>query len=266
MATNNKRITVGQLDFDGIKNNLKTYLKSQSQFQDYNFEGSGLSVLLDILAYNTHYNAVYTNLAVNEMFLDSASKRSSVVSLAKMLGYVPRSSKSAIARVNIRLVPSSSSPAPFASVPTLTSFATSIDGNTYLFYTREAYSARLDSGAYTFTNVELYEGSPLEYTFVYEDNMRFVIPNDRVDTGTLRVRVQESSTGAFTTYNFSNEITSIQKDTRAYFLKEVEDGKFEIYFGDDIIGYKPANGNIVQIDNVRCSEAAPNGANTFTLQ
>ncbi len=266
MATNNKRIKVGELDFDGIKENLKTYLKSQSQFQDYNFEGSGLSVLLDILAYNTHYNAVYTNLAVNEMFLDSASKRSSVVSLAKMLGYIPRSSKCAVARINVRVVPSSSSPLPFATIPNLTSFASTVDGDTFLFYTRESYSARLEDGAYTFNDVEIFEGSPLEYSFEYQENLRFVIPNDRVDTGTLRVRVQESSTGAFTTYNFSNEITSVEKDSRVYFLKEVEDGKYEIYFGDGIIGFKPANGNRIQVDYFRSSEDAPNGCNNFTLQ
>jgi hypothetical protein len=266
MATNNKRIRVGELDFDGIKKNLKEYLKSQSQFQDYNFEGSGLSVLLDILAYNTHYNAVYTNLAVNEMFLDSASKRSSVVSLAKMLGYVPRSSRCAIARLNIRIVPTGSTPAPFASIPEQTVFEATIDGTSYNFFTRQSYSARLDAGAYTFTGVEIYEGTPLEYTFEFQENSRFVIPNDRIDTSTLRVRVQESSTGAFTTYNYSNQITTVQQDSRVYFLKEVEDGKYEIYFGDNIVGYKPANGNIVRVNYFRCSENAPNGANNFNLQ
>jgi hypothetical protein len=266
MATNNKRIKVGELDFDGIKENLKNYLKSQTQFQDYNFEGSGLSVLLDVLAYNTHYNAVYTNLAINEMFLDTASKRSSVVSLAKMLGYVPRSSKCAIARVNIRVVPTNNSPSPFVSLPSLSSFATSVNDDSYLFYTRESYSARLDAGAYTFNNVELYEGTPLDYTFEFQDDIRFIIPNDKIDTSTLRVRVQESSTGAFTTYNYSNEITSVEKESRVFFLKEVEENKYEIYFGDGIIGYKPANGNRVQVDYFRCSESAVNGANTFTLQ
>jgi hypothetical protein len=266
MATNNKRIRIGELDFDGIKDNLKEYLKTQDQFKDYNFEGSGLSVLLDVLAYNTHYNAVYTNLAVNEMFLDSASKRDSVVSIAKMLGYLPRSAKCAKATVNIRIVASGSNPTPFLTIPAETSFSTSINQATYLFYTRESYSSALIGGAYTFNGVVLTEGKPLQYRFVYEDGLRFVIPNPDVDTDTLVVRVQESSTGAFTTYNFSNKITSVDQTTRAYFLKEVEDGKYEIYFGDGIIGYKPSSGNIVQINYFKSSKTIANGASTFNLQ
>lgn len=266
MATNNKRIRIGELDFDGIKENLKEYLKTQDQFKDYNFEGSGLSVLLDVLAYNTHYNAVYTNLAVNEMFLDSASKRDSVVSIAKMLGYLPRSSKCAKATVNIRIVASGSNPTPFLTLPAETSFSTSINQATYLFYTRESYSSALIGGAYTFNGVVLTEGKPLQYRFVYEDGLRFVIPNPDVDTDTLVVRVQESSTGAFTTYNYSNKITSVDQTTRAYFLKEVEDGKYEIYFGDGIIGYKPSSGNIVQINYFKSSKTIANGASTFNMQ
>jgi len=266
MANNNKRIRVGELDFDGIKDNLKEYLKTQDQFKDYNFEGSGLSVLLDVLAYNTHYNALYTNLAVNEMFLDSASKRDSVVSIAKMLGYLPRSAKCAKATVNIRIVATGLTPPPFVTLPAGTSFVTTIDQNTYLFYNRESYSSALIAGAYTFNGVVLTEGKPLEYRFVYEDTLRFVIPNKDVDIDTLSVRVQESSTGAFTTYNYSNKITSVEKDTRAYFLKEVEDGKYEIYFGDGIIGYKPSSGNIVLINYVKSSKAVANGASTFNMQ
>ena len=266
MANNNKRIRVGELDFDGIKDNLKEYLKTQDQFKDYNFEGSGLSVLLDVLAYNTHYNALYTNLAVNEMFLDSASKRDSVVSIAKMLGYLPRSAKCAKATVNIRIVATGLTPPPFVTLPAGTSFVTTIDQNTYLFYNRESYSSALIGGAYTFNGVVLTEGKPLEYRFVYEDTLRFVIPNNDVDIDTLSVRVQESSTGAFTTYNYSNKITSVEKDTRAYFLKEVEDGKYEIYFGDGIIGYKPSSGNTVLINYVKSSKAVANGASTFNMQ
>jgi hypothetical protein len=266
MANNNKRIRVGELDFDGIKDNLKEYLKTQDQFKDYNFEGSGLSVLLDVLAYNTHYNALYTNLAVNEMFLDSASKRESVVSIAKMLGYLPRSAKCATATVNIRIVASSPNPLPFVTIPVGTAFVATINQNTYLFYTRESYSSALIGGAYTFNGVVITEGKPLEYRFVYEDTLRFVIPNNDVDIDTLSVRVQESSTGAFTTYNYSNKITSVEKDTRAYFLKEVEDGKYEVYFGDGIIGYKPSSGNIVLINYFKSSKAVANGASSFNMQ
>lgn len=267
MATTNRRIKLGELDFDGIKENLKEYLLTQDKFKDYNFEGAGLSILLDVLAYNTHYNAVYTNLAVNEMFLDSASKRTSVVSIAKMLGYLPGSSRCATATLNLRITPTSNTPPPFINLSALTPFtAAGEDNNSFLFYTRESYSAPLVGGAYSFNNVVITEGSPLEYRFINTDGVRFIIPNQRVDTNTLSVRVQESSTGAFTTYNYSNKITSVESDTRAYFLKEVEDGKYEIYFGDGIIGYKPAQGNIVQINYFTSSETAANSCRTFNIQ
>ena len=266
MATNNKRIRVGELDFDGIKDNLKDYLKSQDQFKDYNFEGSGLSILLDVLAYNTHYNALYTNLAVNEMFLDSASKRESVVSIAKMLGYLPRSAKCAKATLNIRVVPTGANPLAFVTLDALAPFATSINQQSYLFYTRESYSSALVNGAYTFNNVVITEGQPLEYRYTYDDTLRFIIPNKDVDIDTLSVRVQESSTGAFTTYNYSNQITSVDKNTRAFFLKEVEDGKYEVYFGDGIIGYKPSAGNVVLINYFKSSKEVANGASVFNLQ
>ena len=136
----NKKINITELDFDAIKVNLKEFLKGQSEFSDYDFEGSGLSVILDILAYNTHYNALYDNLAVNEMFLDSAIKRNSVVSLAKSLGYTPRSAKCAIADVNVQVTSINAGPAVIV-IPALSPFSTTIDGRTYTFYNRSPISA-----------------------------------------------------------------------------------------------------------------------------
>jgi hypothetical protein len=267
MATTNKRIKIGELGFDGIKDNLKDYLKAQTQFQDYNFEGSGLSVLLDVLAYNTHYNALYTNLAVNEMFLDSASKRNSVVSIAKMLGYLPRSSRAAQATVNIQITPTSVTPPPFLVLDAGTAFTTTIDSQSYILYTRESFTSALVAGKYTFTGVTLFEGTPLEYQFTFQEGARYIIPNNQVDTSLLKVSVQEGSVaGAYTVYTFSNKITSVDATTRAYFLKEVDDGLYEIYFGDDIIGYKPSNGNTVLVSYIRCNEGKVNGASVFNMQ
>jgi hypothetical protein len=267
MATTNKRIKIGELGFDGIKDNLKDYLKAQTQFQDYNFEGSGLSVLLDVLAYNTHYNALYTNLAVNEMFLDSASKRNSVVSIAKMLGYLPRSSRAAQATVNIQITPTSVTPPPFLVLDAGTAFTTTIDSQSYILYTRESFTSALVAGKYTFTGVTLFEGTPLEYQFTFQEGARYIIPNNQIDTSLLKVSVQEGSVaGAYTVYTFSNKITSVDATTRAYFLKEVDDGLYEIYFGDDIIGYKPSNGNTVLVSYIRCNEGKVNGASVFNMQ
>lgn len=267
MATTNKRIKIGELGFDGIKDNLKDYLKAQTQFQDYNFEGSGLSVLLDVLAYNTHYNALYTNLAVNEMFLDSASKRNSVVSIAKMLGYLPRSSRAAQATINIQITPTSASPTAFLVIDAGTAFTTTIDSTSYILYTRESFTSALVAGKYNFNGVTLFEGTPLEYQFTFQEGSRYIIPNTQVDTSLLKVSVQEGSiAGAYTVYTFSNKITEIDATTRAYFLKEVDDGLYEIYFGDDIIGYKPSNGNTVSVSYIRCNQDKVNGASAFNMQ
>lgn len=265
MTTTNKRIRVGELSFDGIKTNLKDYLRSQDKFKDFDFEGSGMSVLLDVLAYNTHYNAVYTNLAVNEMFLDSASKRESVVSRAKELGYLPRSARAARALLNIRATPIGT-PQSFISLPALTTFTTSVNNESYIFYTTESSSAALIDGVYNFNNIEIVEGKPLTFTFQFEETGTFIIPNLNVDVSTLSVRVQENNTGAFTTYTFVNQITNVSRDSRVFFLKEVSEGKFEIYFGDGILGYKPANGNLISVNYFVSNTDKPNGATIFNLQ
>ena len=151
--TTNRKIQTTELDFDQIKSNLKTYLEGQDTFKDYDFEGSSLSVLLDILAYNTHYNALYTNLAVNESFLDSASKRSSVVSRAKEIGYIPHSATSPTAVVNVVVSNTTSTPATL-TIPAFSTFNTTIDGSTYNFFNTSAAIASLSESTYTFSNLE----------------------------------------------------------------------------------------------------------------
>ena len=265
MAINNKRITVSDLDFDSIKANLKTFLQGQSEFTDYDFEGSGLSVLLDVLAYNTHYNGVYTNLAVNEMFLDSASKRASVVSLAKMLGYVPRSAKCPTAVINATITAPTSTPGT-ATLPANQAFTTSIDGVSYTFYNRaDVTVARNISGNYTFTNVPIVEGTPLQYKYTVAAGVRYIIPNANMDIDTLTVRVQENANSdLFQVYTRAEKITDVTSTTKVYFIKEIDDGLYEISFGNGVLGIQLDTGNVVTLDYFVSSLDAANSAFNFT--
>ena len=264
MANNNKRIQVSELDFDAIKSNLKTFLQGQTEFQDYDFEGSGLSVLLDVLAYNTHYNGIYTNLAVNECFLDSASKRASVVSLAKMLGYMPRSASCATATVTATVTSPTSSPST-VTIPAMQPFTTSIDNVSYTFYNRSAVTTALVSGAYTFTGLLLTEGTPLQYKYTMAPGVRFIIPNANADLNTLTVSVQQtSSSDVYEVYTRADTITEITELSHVYFVKEIDDGLYEISFGNDNLGIALSNGNVVTLDYMVSSLEEPNSASSFT--
>jgi len=260
----NKKIVVSELDFDRIKANLKTFLQGQSEFSDYDFEGSALSVLLDILAYNTHYNAVYTNLAVNEMFLDSARKRNSVVSLSKMLGYLPQSVTAPTAIVDVSVSAVTGNPTSL-TLPAYSAFFTRVDNVQYNFYSRDAITVVPVAGVYTFNDVALTEGKPLNFTYTAGDGVLYKIPNTNVDIDTLTVRVQENpGSAAYTSYTFADNIAEVGPLTRAYFLKEIDDGLFEVYFGDGIVGYKPSNGNVVSLNYFTTNKEAANGARVFT--
>jgi hypothetical protein len=264
MAIDSKRIQVSELDFDQIKSNLKNFLKGQSQFTDYDFEGSGLSVLLDVLAYNTHYNALYTNLAVNEMFLDSASKRASVVSLAKTLGYTPSSVRSARAIVNMAISNPNQSPSTL-TLPQYSPFSTVIGNLNYTFYTISEYTIIPVNGTYTFTNVELIEGNPLSFYYTVADGQQYIIPNQYADISTLRVRVQESSiSDTFTTFTPATSLVQLASDSNVYFIKEIEGGLYELIFGDSIISSGLTNGNIVHLDYFVSGGEVGNGARQFS--
>ena len=265
MANNNKRIQVSELDFDAIKTNLKTFLQGQTEFQDYDFEGSGLSVLLDVLAYNTHYNGIYTNLAVNECFLDSASKRASVVSLAKMLGYMPRSAACATATVNASITSPTSSPST-VTIPSMQPFTTSIDNVSYTFYNRSAVTtARTNAGTYNFTDLILTEGTPLQYKYTMAPGVRFIIPNANADLNTLTVSVQEtSSSDVYEVFTRADTLTEVTELTHAYFVKEIDDGLYEISFGNDNLGKALSNGNVVTLDYMVSSLEVANSASSFT--
>jgi hypothetical protein len=268
MANNNK-IQTSELDFDGIKAGLKQFLKGQSLFTDYNFEGAALTLLLDVLSYNTHYNALYTNLAVNESFLDSAVKRNSVVSLAKMLGYIPRSASAAKAVVNLQIVHTTSSPE-FLILPKYTTFSTSVDGKPYTFFTDKDYTAVNTNDPttnYLFSNVELIQGTPLSFDYTVTSGARYIIPNTDCDASTITVKVQTSSgSNIYSTFNLYTSISNVGPDTKAYFLKEIEDGLYEITFGDGSIGKALDNGNIVHIEYFVTDKALVNGASSFVYQ
>ena len=264
MAIDSKRIQVSELDFDQIKGNLKNFLKGQNQFSDYDFEGSGLSVLLDVLAYNTHYNALYTNLAVNEMFLDSASKRASVVSIAKTLGYTPSSVRSARAIINMAVTNPNQSPATL-TLPKNSPFSTIISGSNYTFYTLSEYTIIPVSGNYTFTNVELIEGRPLSFKYTVATGQQYILPNQFADISTLTVRVQESAiSDTFTTFTAATSIVQLASDSNVYFIKEIDGGLYEIVFGDSIISSGLTNGNIVHLDYFVSGGIVGNGARQFT--
>jgi hypothetical protein len=264
MAQTNRRINVSELDFDQIKDNLKEFLRGQDEFKDYDFDGSGLSVLLDVLAYNTHYNNLYTNLAVNESFLDSASKRASVVSLAKSLGYVPRSARCARAIVDVRIVNPTSTPT-VATLPAYQSFETTLDGINYTFFNLGSYTTSNGVNGYIFSGVELVEGTPLQFKYTVGSGTKYIIPNPNVDVSTIRVTVQDSVSSAnFTTYTYvDNIVNGLTATTRAFFIKEVEGGLHEITFGDDILGKALSPGNIVIIDYFVSGLDGANGARLF---
>jgi hypothetical protein len=260
----NKRINVTELDFDGIKGNLKNFLKGQTEFQDYDFEGSAMSVLIDVLAYNTHYNALYNNMSINEMFLDSARKRNSVVSISKMLGYSPRSATCSQATVNIVVSGGTSSPGNL-SLPSYSPFTSSINGKTYTFYTQGTITVNRVANSYTFSNVSIIEGTPLSYQYNVSAGTRYVIPNLGIDLATLKVRVQEnSSSNVYETWYKAGELVDIDNSTLAYWTKEIDDGLYELSFGDDNLGKALEAGNVVHLDYFVSSLEAPNGARSFT--
>lgn len=266
MAQENNRINVSELDFDQIKNSLKQFLRGQPEFSDYDFEGAGLSVLLDILSYNTHYNALYNNFAINELFLDSATKRDSIVSRAKELGYTPRSASCSQAVLNMSITATDAEIASAViSIPKYTPFTSSVNGTTFSFYTTETLSAVKNfSGVYNFGNFTVKEGSPLTYKYTVSDGQRYIIPNANADISTLTVKVQDSSSSTnFTTFTNANNIIDVRSTDTAYFVREIENQLYEVIFGDDIIGKKLSSGNVVHLEYFVTNRSAANGARVF---
>jgi hypothetical protein len=263
MASN--KLEVSDFDFDDIKTNLKIFLGSQSEFQDYNFEGSGFAVLLDLLAYNTHYLGFNANMLVNEMYLDSADIRKNIVSLAKMLGYTPSSVRTPTASVDILINNGTGSS---ITMTKGTVFTTTVNGTSFQFINNADIVTTPVDGVYNFSDVELYEGTLVTFKYTVDStdvDQRFIIQSPLADTSTLVVKVQTSSTNTTSnTYTLATSLAEVQSTSKVYFLQEVEDGKFEVYFGDDVIGAKLSDGNIVILEYIVSNIDAANGASTFT--
>ena len=265
MTQTTKRLRVTELDFTEIKNNLKAYLQSQDQFKDYNFEGSAMNVLLDVLSYNTHYNAVYANMVSNEMFLDSAVKRDSIVSLAKHLGYTPNSATASTARLNITVNNPVGTPASL-TMSRGTTFQTRVADVNYQFVALNNVTITPNEGVYTFTNVDVKEGTLVTMQYTASAEERYIILDERADVSTIRVRVQNSTTDATTrTFTKVDNVLDVNSTSQVYYLHAIEDGQYEIHFGDGVLGTALDDGNIVIIDYLVTNLDSPNGADSFTL-
>ena len=263
----NSKLIVSDLDFDAIKTNLKTFLQSQTQFQDYDFEGSGLSILIDLLSYNTHYMAYLANMSTNELYLDSADIRNNIVSLAKMLGYTPNSPRAPRASIDVVVNNGSGTSITMAKG---TTFVSNVNGTSYQYLTNEDITTTPVDGVYTFSNVALYEGTLVKFKYTVDEtdvDQKFVIPSANADTSTLKVIVQNSASDTTSaTYSLSSGYSGVSSTTQAYFIQETTDGKFEVYFGDGVTGQKLVNGNVVILEYVVTNKEVSNGANTFDLQ
>ena len=266
MATTDKRVSVTELDFDDIKTNLKTFMRNQNEFTDYDFEGSGINALLDVLAYNTHYLAMNVNMAANEMFLDSASIRSTVVSHAKTLGYTPSSARAPSATVNVTL--NNFGALTTATIPSNTVFTSTIDDVSYQFRTIAEFTATATNGVLSFSNIPIYEGTMVKNRYVVDTknvDQKFKLTNNRADTTTLTVKVfPDASSSSFTTFNLATDITQVGSNSDVYFLQEGDGGMFEIYFGDGIVGKAVSDNNIVVLEYIVTNKTKANGAKNFT--
>lgn len=273
MATaNNTSLSVADLDFFSIKNNLKNFLRSQSEFTDYDFDASGLSVLLDVLAYNTYYNAFYLNMAANEAFLDTAQLRQNILSQAKLVNYIPASKQGALAKVNILITPSlvENQEINFITLDRYTRLiGRDINGINYPFVAINANTASKSGGTFLFSNVYIKQGEVVTMQFqanTANPKRRFEIPSANVDTTTITVAVQESASNTYTEqYNLNEDLTEITANSTVYFMEENENLNYTIYFGDNVLGKKPKNGNIVTVTYLDTAGSPANNINNFTF-
>ena len=266
MATANTYLKVTEVDFDDIRTNLKSYLSTQDQFQDYNFEGSALATLLDVLAYNTHYNAFYLNMLANEMFLDTAQQRDSVVSRAKELGYLPSSAIGSQANVSLTFTGIANTTSQF-TIPRNATFTTTVDDVSYTYVVPTAKTVLNISNTYS-TSVIIKEGTPLTHRFTVSTTnpVRYILPNANIDTSSIKVTVQESSVDTTTTeYLQATNTNQVSSNSPIYFLEESADKKYEIVFSPGILGKPVKNGNIVIVEYLVCNASDTDGASVFSV-
>lgn len=266
------RLRVTELDFDTIKTNLKTFLNQQSEFTDYDFDGAGLSVLIDLLAYNTHYNAYYVNMVANEAFLDTALLRDSAVSHAKTLGYVPHSVRAPIAYINFTVDSTSIVPATLTIPEGFSFLSNQIDSKSYNFVVLNNgvsdISVSKTGTNFIFSNIAIYEGQLISYNFTYNKNSNpkqiFTLPDANIDTTTLKVTVQPSASNtASSVYTKVTDVVDVTAASEVFFLQEERNGKYQIYFGNDVVGKSLPDGAIVTAQYLLTNGTAANKANNF---
>lgn len=262
------RLRVTELDFDAIKNNLKNFLRQQSEFSDYDFDGSGLSVLLDILAYNTHYNAYYLNMIANEAFLDTALLRDSVVSHAKTLGYVPYSNRAPRAVIDLSVSAPDNTPATVTIPKGYGFLSNQIDGKAYKFIVLDDVTATKANSNFYFESLSIYEGQLTTYTYVHDQSTNpkqiFTLPDTNIDVTTIRVMVSPSVGSMQTTmYNQVTDILDVDSNSEVFFLQETRGENYQIYFGNGAIGKKLGDGNVLYISYLITNSTAANKANNF---
>jgi len=260
----NTNIDLVGLDFNSLKNNLKSFLKNNTQFKDLDYEGSNINVLLDVLAYNTYLNAFYTNMVASEMFLDTAQLRDSVVSHAKELNYTPRSFASAQAQITVDITPASAVTS--IVVPQYTSFTTRVGSNTYTFSTNDTQTiTKANNGIYSI-NLTVYEGIITTETFVVSSansQQRFVLSNPTIDVSSLVVSVYEDGGQNILTYLKQDKLLDITNFSPVYFVQGAENQQYELVFGDNVFGRRPKDGSTVVVKYRISSGQLPNGATTF---
>jgi len=264
-----ERLNVTELDFDTIKTNLKNFLRAQSEFTDYDFEGSSLNVLLDVLAYNTHYNAYYLNMVANEAFLDTALLRESVVSHGKTLGYTPKSVTAAKAIIDLTIETSNPTPGTLTLPRGYVFRSNLIDNRSYSFVTLEDTTVTKSGTQFVFEDLDIYEGQLVNFNFNFSelDNPKqiFTIEDENVDTNTITVTVRPNSSNTDTiVFNRATDILDVTADSEVFFLQETSSRKFQIYFGNSVVGKKLENGSVIEVSYLVSSGAESNGANGFT--
>jgi hypothetical protein len=271
MAVKSSNLNITDLDFDNIADNLKNYLKGQEQFKDYNFEGSSMSVLVDLLAYASHIGAINTNIAASELFLDSAQIRKNVVSRAKDLGFVPASESCSSAFINLEMknVRNADGTSPTTTemqLPRGTNFVTVYDGSSYNFVVTSTKRPTQNGTSYNYNNVEIVQGTYASDSFIFDNqfaNPKFVLSNERVDKGRMIVSV--TSNGVSETYALSTGISNITTESKVYYAQENEEGYVEIYFGDGTLGKALSDGDIIDVTYIIVDQLHANGASQFVL-
>ena len=260
---------VANLDFSDIKAALKDYLRANSDFTDYDFEGSALATLIDTLAYNTYYTAFNANMTVNEMFIDSASLRDNVVSLAKQLGYRPKSTTAPTAKVNLAVTYTGATTDTSLTLKAGTGFVSSFDNTLYQYAVTRDVLGQVVNGVVNFDGLELREGAMLTNTYTFNSaltSQRFILDNPGIDTSTIQVKVYPSAVATtFKEYKLSENILEAKPSSEIYFLEEVSEQRYEVLFGDGVLGRKLENGEKIEISYLVTAGAESNGAKTFTF-